>query len=168
MSNMLAKIGKRVYGRISGSGYAPWRRQAAPPPPERKERWTHQLHRHPHIQAEEGEDGAAAFDRHFGERKWHCDDIAGDPETPEDVRTFLQYWRLPASDRWERREELEGPEPALFGTTNLGYRVRVTMCSRFGDVGISQNMLGQHGYVERVWLPDLTELSAREVPDGPK
>ena len=108
MSNMLAKIGKRVYGRISGSGYAPWRRQAAPPPPERKERWTHQLHRHPHIQAEEGEDGAAAFDRQgrfAGMAEMRNAVLASiAPALPplrlirtETIRAFLEEHKVPAA-----------------------------------------------------------------------
>lgn len=51
-----------------------------------------------------------------------------------------------------------GEWPRLFATYE-GERVRVTMASRFGDVGISRDPVKAHGYFKRVYLPELTDLS---------
>lgn len=48
--------------------------------------------------------------------------------------------------------------PKLYATHN-GRRVRVTMASRFGDVGISTHMLKEHGYQKRVMLDQLREFN---------
>jgi hypothetical protein len=48
--------------------------------------------------------------------------------------------------------------PRLFADHN-GERVRVTMASRFGDVGITVNLELETGYDERVAVADLTNFS---------
>lgn len=51
------------------------------------------------------------------------------------------------------------PVPVLFADHD-GRRVRVTMASRFGDVGITTNLGGLHGYGRRVGVEDLANFSA--------
>jgi hypothetical protein len=92
----------------------------------------------------------AANDARFGEGKWHCDDIADDEAAPLCVLNYLAVARAPA---WQ-----QGKRPPLFATRD-GKRVRVVMASRFGDVGITENLSAEHGYGDRVYLPELTDFA---------
>lgn len=51
------------------------------------------------------------------------------------------------------------PAPVLF-TRHEGRPVRVTMASRFGDVGISEDLDADRGYGRRVAVEELTDFSA--------
>lgn len=129
------------------------------------------LHKH-RIAAEDQPTGLAGdepADVLYGKHRWHCDDIAdvvaGEPY-PDCVRQFVNQERLPAYERWELAKLMEasdGKPFELYATTNLGYRVRVVMCSRFGDVGITRAMNFENGYEARCLLPDLTNFSATPV-----
>lgn len=55
------------------------------------------------------------------------------------------------------------PAPVLFAR-HEGCPVRVTMASRFGDVGISEDLDADRGYARRVAVEELTDFSA-ERPD---
>lgn len=82
----------------------------------------------------------------------HCDEYIEDETQPKCLREFLDWARSPASDQIRRN-----PNPRLFATYK-GRRVRVTMASRFGDVGITRDLDTECGYAMRVFLNDLTEF----------
>lgn len=51
-----------------------------------------------------------------------------------------------------------GVNPSLYADYKGGQRVRVTMASRMGDLGINRNLMADHGYDERVAVSDLTNF----------
>lgn len=97
-----------------------------------------------------------------------CDAFINDKTQPKALRKFLLFKRIPAnwSCRWVERG---WPVPVLFATLpkhrgigggyKKGFRVRVTMASRFGDVGITRNLEQSHGYYDRVAVEQLTNFS---------
>ena len=108
----------------------------------------------------------------------HCDDYIRDKTQPRCLRLFLLINRVPAywkSDKWLQKGR---PEPVLFATLacpnddarahckKYGIedksRVRVVMASRFGDVGITNNLKAEHGYEVRVYVPWLVDFSDKE------
>jgi hypothetical protein len=96
------------------------------------------------------------LDRSPGNDWKHCDDYIDDPTQPEPLRKFLDRARMPAHGMLIADEY-----PKLFAT-HEGKRVRVVMASRFGDVGITQDMTAEVGYQQRVIVAELTEFA--EVP----
>lgn len=82
----------------------------------------------------------------------HCDDYIDDPTQPECLRTFLDYARSPAHGA------LRSDRPTLFAQYK-GKPVRVVMASRFGDVGITENLEAEHSYSARVYVSDLTDFA---------
>ncbi|MEH3146478.1 MAG: hypothetical protein PGN34_14260 [Methylobacterium frigidaeris] len=103
----------------------------------------------------------------------HCDDYIDDPAQPECLRRFLAYSRLPAAAEYpsgdaefdRRMEEHLGcpmwraPVPVQFADHD-GQRVRVTMASQFGDVGVTLNLDAERGYGRRVAVEELANFSA--------
>lgn len=103
----------------------------------------------------------------------HCDDYIDDPAQPECLRRFLDYARLAPSLKYPTGDEAfdraieerlghpmwRDPIPVLFAR-HEGRPVRVTMASRFGDVGISEDLAGERGYGKRVAVEELTDFSA--------
>ena len=87
----------------------------------------------------------------------HCDDYIHDSTAPKCLRWFLLVNRMTSSDQALAREF--GVNPKLFADHN-GVRVRVTMASRLGDVGITKNMNAEYGYDTRVPLDTLSNFSA--------
>lgn len=87
----------------------------------------------------------------------HCDDYLDDPTQPKCLRRFLKFNRWPA--RWQLRAMAMGIQPPKLYATHKDRRVRVTMASRLGDVGISTYMLKEHGYQKRVAVEELREFS---------
>ncbi len=85
----------------------------------------------------------------------HCDDYIDDAEQPDCLRAFLDHARSPAHGMLR-----EGPRPKLFAHY-AGKRVRVVMASRFGDVGITTNLLTEHGYEKRVAVASLSNFGAK-------
>jgi len=114
----------------------------------------------------------AAFEATLGTEPRHCHDYIDDPAQPECLRRFLDYQCRPAAlkdptgrpDFDRGLEEHLGmpmwrdPVPVLFARHG-GRPVRVTMASRFGDVEISGDLVGEHGYGKRVAVEDLTDFS---------
>ena len=94
----------------------------------------------------------------------HCDDYINDPDAPLCPRRFLKFQRWPATFQFRARAKGVQP-PKLYATYN-GRRVRVTMASRIGDVGITYFMLHDSGYSKRVLLSDLSEFN--DKPSRPK
>lgn len=88
----------------------------------------------------------------------HCDDYIDDKSQPKMLRDFLRYHRWPA--HWQYRAEmLKVKKPLLFADYE-GKRVKVTMASRFGDVGITTNLYSDKpGYSETVAVEQLTNFS---------
>jgi hypothetical protein len=111
----------------------------------------------------------------------HCNDYIEDETQPQALQRFLDWATLPAickypplRDRAHTEALLkrqgypplwDGPEPVLFADHN-GERVRVTMASRFGDVGISRDLASDSGYFARVAVDELTNFSD-EVTTSP-
>lgn len=85
--------------------------------------------------------------------KKHCDEYIEDLSQPECLRVFLNYARSPAHGSQQAK-----PAPRLFATYGLR-RVRVTMASRFGDVGINKKLHEEYGYDKRVFLCDLKDFN---------
>lgn len=102
----------------------------------------------------------------------HCDDFIDDPAQPECLRRFLDYHRLPAAAKYPTDDEVfnfrmeehlgcqmwRDPVPVLFAD-HEGERVRVTMASRFGDVGITTHLDAETGYGRRVPVEALSNFS---------
>ena len=84
----------------------------------------------------------------------HCDEYIDDESQPECLRKFLDHARSPAHGSMNPK-----PHPRLFADYK-GKFVRVTMASRFGDVGITRNMTREHGYDKRVPVEHLSNFSA--------
>jgi hypothetical protein len=83
----------------------------------------------------------------------HCDDYIDDPMVPEVLRAFLAFARAPAHGLLQPQ-----PHPRLFAD-HAGHRVRVTMASRLGDVGITANLDADMGYDSRVFVSQLANFS---------
>lgn len=86
----------------------------------------------------------------------HCDEYIEDPVAPEALRKFLAFARSPAHGQL-----LPRPHPRLFAD-HAGTRVRVTMASCLGDVGITTDLSAEMGYELRVLVSQLLNFS--EVP----
>lgn len=82
----------------------------------------------------------------------HCDDYINDPRAPQALRAFLLRHRLPAADGLVLAAA--GFNPKLYADyTEPGKPsvvVRVTMASRFGDLGITTRLAQDSGYEQRV------------------
>ncbi len=83
----------------------------------------------------------------------HVDDAIDNPTTPSVLRMFLERARSPGHGMLSNQ-----PFPQLFAD-HLGSRVRVTMASRMGDVGITKNLDAEFGYEHRVTLDELGNFS---------
>lgn len=57
---------------------------------------------------------------------------------------------------WHGARDDQGEPQFDYRTLAAGTTVKVVMVSRFGDVGITDNLSAEHGYGARVWLDDLT------------
>lgn len=86
----------------------------------------------------------------------HCDAYIDDPTAPDALRKFLAFARSPAHGQL-----LPKPHPKLFAD-HESRRVRVTMASRMGDVGITTELDVEFGYEMRVSVSRLDNFS--EVP----
>ena len=86
----------------------------------------------------------------------HCDAYIDDPAAPAPLRKFLDFARAPAHGQL-----LPKPHPRLFAD-HEGRRVRVTMASRLGDVGITTDLGAEFGYECRVPVSQLDNFA--EVP----
>ena len=82
-----------------------------------------------------------------------CDDYIDDPAAPEALRKYLAFARAPAHGLL-----LPTPHPTLFADFE-GTRVRVTMASLFGDVGITTDFDRELGYDRRVAVSQLSNFS---------
>ena len=82
-----------------------------------------------------------------------CDDYIDDESAPAALRKFLAFARAPAHGQL-----LPKPHPTLFAD-HAGTRVRVTMASRFGDVGITSDLGADFGYEHRVLVRALSNFS---------
>jgi hypothetical protein len=82
----------------------------------------------------------------------HCDEYIEDPSQPEVLRKFLTWARAPAHGHLEPK-----PWPTLYADLD-GKTYRVTMASRFGDVGLQPDFAKEYGYVTRVPVERLTNF----------
>ena len=92
----------------------------------------------------------AVLDDHCND---HCDDYIDDPTAPGALRKFLAFARAPAHGLLQPQ-----PHPRLFAD-HEGHRIRVTMASRLGDVGITANLDAETGYDARVLVSQLANFS---------
>ncbi|TXN07499.1 hypothetical protein FV222_02215 [Methylobacterium sp. WL103] len=120
-----------------------------------------------------------AFEAKLGTEPRHCDEYLEDETAPECLRRFHDYHCRPAALKYPTGDEAfdrgleerlglpmwRDPVPMLFAR-HEGKPVRVTMASRFGDVGITEDLAAEHGYGKRVGVEDLTEFS--DVAPEPK
>ena len=83
----------------------------------------------------------------------HCDEYSDDPNAPEALRKYLEFSRAPAHGAF-----LPKPHPQLYADY-AGVRVRVTMASRLGDVGITTDFSRDMGYEQRVPVSQLANFS---------
>ena len=83
----------------------------------------------------------------------HCDDYIDDPAAAAPLRTYLAFARAPAHGQL-----LAKPHPRLFADYD-GQRVRVTMASRLGDVGITTDHARDLGYERRVAVSELSNFA---------
>lgn len=81
----------------------------------------------------------------------HCDDYIDGVPAP--LRKFLDFARAPAHGAF-----LPKPHPQLYADYD-GTRVRVTMASRLGDVGITTDFSREMGYEQRVLVSALSNFS---------
>ena len=84
--------------------------------------------------------------------KYHCDVLYDSGTLPECVMTFLDFARAPATFQMRN-----GPQPDLFADYK-DRRVKITMASRFGDVGIAFDHATVMGYDQRLLLNQLTNF----------
>lgn len=82
-----------------------------------------------------------------------CDDYIDDETAPPALRKYLAFARAPAHGQF-----LPKPHPKLFADFE-GSRVRVTMASCFGDVGITTCLDAELGYEKRVLVRQLSNFS---------
>lgn len=96
----------------------------------------------------------------------HCDAYLGDPSTDQSTPLFkfISFHRMPAIDQFAALEHINYPR--CFATISedtssykKGTRVQLTMASRFGDVGITTNLVDQYGYIDRVDISVLDNFS---------
>jgi len=76
---------------------------------------------------------------------------------------FINWQRLPAAAKIDDdyRKEVGGEEfkdVECYATLD-GVRVRLTMASRFGHVGVTRKLSQANGYEYRVYCSDLTDFS---------
>jgi hypothetical protein len=83
----------------------------------------------------------------------HCDDYIDDAAAPAALRKFLAFARAPAHGML-----LPKPHPVLFAD-HAGTRVRITMASCHGDVGITTDLDADCGYARRVLVSSLTNFA---------
>ena len=82
-----------------------------------------------------------------------CDDYIDDEAAPAALRKYLAFARAPAHGQL-----LPRPHPRLFADYE-GSRVRVTMASCLGDVGITSCLDAELGYDRRVLVRELSNFS---------
>jgi hypothetical protein len=90
------------------------------------------------------------FNKMYGDRKWHCDDILESSEAPGCVLDFLNIVR-------SHNENTMLQPPDLYAVYN-GIPCRVTTASKYGDVGICFDLKQTQGYDKRVLLIELTDF----------
>ena len=83
----------------------------------------------------------------------HCDDYIDEASAHPALRTYLEFARSPAHGAF-----LPKPHPQLYADYE-GMRVRVTMASRLGDVGITTDFTRDMGYDRRVPVSQLSNFS---------
>ena len=82
----------------------------------------------------------------------HCDDVIDDSRYPECLRKFLAWQRMPAVDKLQAGYTTA---PKCFAMLD-GEQVRLTMASRFGDIGVAADLDREHGYDVRVDVGSLS------------
>lgn len=83
----------------------------------------------------------------------HCDDLSDAGLLAPFLKSWIDYQRLPAIDKFKVKDEPKNPF-AFY----LGERVVLTMASRFGDVGIRSIHSKNPTYDLRVCLTDLRDF----------
>ena len=89
----------------------------------------------------------------------HCDDIIHDHSYPQCLRHWVWFNRQPAMNKGRLRT-LYGSEPVCFAMWK-DRRVRLVMASRFGNVGITEDLKTATGYSHRVSLDELSDFGEK-------
>jgi hypothetical protein len=89
----------------------------------------------------------------------HCDDYVSELSQPVCLRWFLFINRLPAI--YTMLAQQAKVVPKLFATYQ-GKRVRVTMASRLGDVGITDDLRRETGYDIRIPIEELSDFDDKK------
>ena len=84
----------------------------------------------------------------------HCDTLTYDGRLPDFLRWWIVCQRLPAS-----LKQLGPPLPPVYANLKGVGRVRLTMASRFGDIGVTPDLTKEYGYSQRVPLKQLSGFS---------
>jgi hypothetical protein len=106
-------------------------------------------------------DTSEGFELKKTDSRTHCDDYIPDHKQPRCLRAWLLMKRLPAYEVML----LQSYCPPLYATKKgTRIRVRLTMASRMGDVGITTQITDTHGYEERVPLGHLVDFSNDPEP----
>ena len=87
----------------------------------------------------------------------HCDTYIADYDAPMSLRWWLLVNRLPAVEKPIAR--LHSARPVVLYAKNNGFWVKLTMASRFGDVGITRSLDAENGYDERVPIKELADFT---------
>jgi len=82
----------------------------------------------------------------------HCDEYIEDQGAPAPLRAFLARARSPAHGALS-----PDPYPRLFAD-HAGRRVRVTVASRLGHVGITTRLDRTYGYEQCVYVEELSNF----------
>jgi hypothetical protein len=83
----------------------------------------------------------------------HCDEYTDDSDAHPALRAYLKRARSPGHGLTSK-----DPFPALFADYR-NKRWRVTMASRLGDVGITDDLTAETGYQIRVMVRQLSNFS---------
>lgn len=96
-----------------------------------------------------------AIDLHLPDED-HCDRYIGTCREPDCLQWWLLINRLPATEKMLAHRM--GVSPSLYADYR-GKRVRCTMASRFGDIGITFDLKRECGYTKRVAVKELSNFS---------
>lgn len=82
------------------------------------------------------------------------------PHRPETWKYHFASLRKPV-EMWHYKSQWVGNEPKFDKIMcDAGTRVRIVMVSRFGDVGVTEDLTRENGYGARLPLDDLCDFSA--------
>lgn len=89
----------------------------------------------------------------------HPMDLGWMPHRPETWKYRFASLRKPiVMSHWMRQSDDKGNPMFHEVPLEAGHRVKIVMVSRFGDVGITEDLEAENGYAARVALDDLCDF----------